>query len=135
MVLLGAAWTSFGGRFPRAACGGTFGSAFRSETSDLLRQFAERVADLIEDDTPAGRQAIDPRAFQPLGLRGTQPSAPGHPRENRIERARTQVIAVVLELLEHPLAIDTLLLGMMKNVDLPEREEKLSHDRIAHGAS
>jgi hypothetical protein len=33
------------------------------------------------------------------------------------------------------LAIDTVLLGMMKNVDLPEREEKLSHDRIAHGAS
>ena len=79
----------------RAACGGTFGSAFRPETSDLLRQFAEGVADLIEDDTTTRRQAIHSRAFRALGFRGTQPSTPRHARENRIERPGTQVITVV----------------------------------------
>jgi hypothetical protein len=108
------------------------GAALRLEAADLLRQFAEGVSDLIEDDATAGRQPKHPCAFRPLGLRGTQPPAPGHSRENWIERARTQVIAVVAQFLEHPLAIDALLLSMMKDVNLPEREEKLPHDGIAH---
>ena len=132
MVFLRAAWTGLGGRPARVAAADTFRAAFRFETSDLLRQFAEGVTDLIEHHTAAGRQAIHPRAFQPLGFRGTQPSAPGHPRENRIERARAQAIAVVLQFLEHPVAIDTLLLSVMKDMNFPENEEKLAHDGIAH---
>jgi len=67
----------FGDRLARARVPG-LGAALRLEAADLLRQFAEGVSDLIEDDATAGRQPKHPRAFRPLGLRGTQPPAPGH---------------------------------------------------------
>jgi len=70
--------------------------------------------------------------FRPLGLGGSKPAALGHPREHRIERAWTEAIAVLLEFFEHPLAVHALFVGVVKNMDLPEGEEKLSHNRIAH---
>lgn len=102
------------------------------EGSDLPVQLVERAADLIQDVMPARCQAVHPSPLRPLRLSRAQPSAPRHSREYRIERARTQVIAVVLQFLEHPLPIDALLFSVMKNMDLPKGEEELAHDRIAH---
>ncbi len=92
----------------------------------------ERLTDPIQRLLPARSEPVDPRRFGPLGFSGSKPAACGHPRQHRIQRARTQAIAVVLQLLEHPLAVDTLLVSMMKDMNLPERKEELTDDRIAH---
>ena len=44
-------------------------------------------------------------------------------------------MAVSMQLLEHPLTVDAMLVRVVKNVDFPEREEELSYDRIAHDAN
>src|SRR5437868_11600132 len=102
------------GRLAGGACVRALREAFRFQAANLLRQLAEGMTDPIEDRAAARRQAIDPCAFRALGLRGTEPSSPGHSRENRVQRAGTQMIAVVSKFLEHPLAIDAPLLRMVK---------------------
>src|ERR1700733_11068916 len=80
-------------------------------TIELIERFADPIQHLL-----AGRgETVDPRRLGPLGFRGSKPAARGHPRQHRIQRARAQAIAVALQLLEHPLAIDTLLVSMMKD--------------------
>jgi hypothetical protein len=40
-----------------------------------------------------------------------------------------------LQFLEHPLPVDTLLLGVMQNVNLPKAQQKLAHYWIIHGVT
>jgi hypothetical protein len=37
-----------------------------------------------------------------------------------------------MELFQHPLAVHTLLFGMVQDVDLPERKQELANDGISH---
>jgi hypothetical protein len=39
---------------------------------------------------------------------------------------------VALQFLEHPLTIDAVLLSMVQDVDLPERQQKLANDGVGH---
>jgi hypothetical protein len=51
-----------------------------------------------------------------------------------VERAGTDVIAVVSEFLEHPLADDFTLGGMMQHMHLPKREQDFAVDELeVHG--
>lgn len=105
----------------------------RRAGANLPVQLIESGADLTEDVVPARCEAIHPGGFGPLGFCRTKPPAPGHARKHRIERARAQTIAVMVEFLQHPLTVDAAPIGrMMKNVDLPEGEQELTGDGITH---
>src|SRR5688572_31960980 len=55
-----------------------------------------------------------------------------HTSEQRIQRARTQPIAVPVQLLQHPVSIHALLLCVMQDVNLPKGEQELASDSVAH---
>ena len=105
----------------------------RAAPTDFTIQLIQRLAEPIQDVVPLACQTVHAGRFGPLGFGGSKPAALGHPREDWIERARTQSIAVLLQLLEHPLAVHAVLVSVVKNVDLPEGEEELAHNRVAHG--
>jgi hypothetical protein len=98
-------------------------------------QLVERITDLAQHLVPASSEAVHACRVEPLGFCGSKPPARGHSRQYRIQRAGTQAIAMMLQFLEHPLAVDTLLVSVMKDVDFPKRQEELAHNRIAHGAA
>ncbi len=101
--------------------------------ADLSIQLVERVPDLVQHLTSAGGQAVDAGAGRPFGFDSAKPSTLRHPCEHRIQRARTQPVPVTVQFFEHPLAVDAVFVGVMQDVDLPEREQKLPNHRIAHG--
>ncbi len=103
------------------------------QTADLAVEFIERGADLIEYLAAARRQAIHAGGGRTLWRRRLQPAAPGHAGQDWIQRARADVIAVFPQFLEHPVAVDTVLVGMMQDVHLPEGEQEFANDRVAHG--
>ena len=108
-----------GGRFPRTVL------------SDFTIQFVQRVEDLSEDLVTVRREAVQPRRLGTFRFRRAQPAAPGHSREDWIQRAWTQAIAMFLELLKHPLTVHPPFGGVVEDVDLPEGEQELADDRIA----
>ena len=101
---------------------------------DFPIQLVESVADLIQHLMSAGREAIHARRLGSLGLGGPKPTPPRHARQHGIQRTGTQPVPVVVELFEHPLPVDALLVGVVQDVNLPEREEELPDDGIAHRA-
>ena len=101
---------------------------------DLAIQFIERVENLLQDLVTAGCEAVDPRRLGAFWFRRAKPPALRHSRQHRIERPRTQAIAVVVQLVQHPMTINALFGSMVEDMDLPEREEKLANDWIAHAA-
>ena len=105
----------------------------RAEPTNFAVQLVERLTDPIQHLVPAGRQTVHSRRLGPLGLRGTEPAALRHPRKHRVQRARTQPMAVPVQFLEHPLAVHALLVSVVENVDLPKGQEELADDGIAHG--
>jgi hypothetical protein len=104
----------------------------RAAPTHLTIQLVQRLVEPIQDGVPLRCQTVHPGRFGPLGFGRSKPAAPGHPREDWIQRTRTQSIAVLLQFLEHPLPIHAVLVGVVQNVDLPEGQEELAHDRIAH---
>ena len=79
------------------------------------------------------REMVDPGGLGAFGLVRTQPAALRHAGQDRIQRPRTQAIAVVVELFEHPLAVyATAIRGVMEDVNFPEAEQKLPDERIPH---
>ena len=60
----------------------------------------------------------------------SQPAVAGHTRQHRVERARADAVAVFGQFLEHPLAVDAAFARVVEDVDLPEREQELTCDRI-----
>ena len=103
--------------------------------SDFAVQFIQGIEDLPEHFVAPRRQTVDARGFRALGLGRPQPPALRHPRQHRIQRARTQAIAVMVQLFEHPLPVDAVFIRVVEDVDLPEGEQELAHDWIAHGRS
>ena len=55
-----------------------------------------------------------------------------HPREDWVQRARAQAVSVPTQFFEHPESIHTVLISVMEDVNLPERQKKFALDRIAH---
>ena len=99
----------------------------------LAVQLVERVLHLREHLAAARRQAIDARVGRSFRRRGAQPPAPGHAGEHRVEGARAEAVAVVMQLFEHPLAVHAVLLaGVVQDVDLPEPQQEFTDDRVAH---
>jgi hypothetical protein len=99
--------------------------------ANLTVQFIERIENVREDVVTARRETVHTRGLGALRLRCAQPASRRHARQHRIQRARTQSITVVMQLLEHPVAINPLLGRVVENVDLPEREQELADDWIA----
>jgi hypothetical protein len=95
-------------------------------------QFIQRVEDLIEDLATTGCETVHARRLGALRFRRAKPAALSHSRQHRIQRAWTQAIAMVLQFFKHPLTVDALLGGVVKDVDLPKGEKELAYDRITH---
>jgi len=85
-----------------------------------MLQFGERRSQALQHFSAGGSDSIHTGVTRSLGLRCTQPSSASHSREQRVQRAGAQSVAVPLQFLEHPLPVHTLLLGMVQDVDLPE---------------
>ena len=100
---------------------------------ELSIQLVEGAANLIQHFMAARRQPIDAWSLRSLRLGCTKPPPLGHPREHWIQRAGAQPIPVVVQFFQHPLPVDSAFVGVVQDVDLPEREEELTNDRIAHG--
>ena len=100
--------------------------------ADFPVQLIERVLHLREHFATTGCQAVDARARRPLRLRRPEPPTLRHARQDGIERARTQSVAMAVQLFKHPLAVDPILVCVVEDVDLPESQEKFTDDRIAH---
>ena len=101
--------------------------------SNLAVQLVECMAKLLQDFVAAGCESIHASAFRSLGLRRAQPAASRHPCQDGIQRPRAQPIAVVVQFLEHPLAVDASSVSrMMQDVNLPERQQEFPRNRIAH---
>ena len=91
------------------------------------------MAKALEYFVTAGRQAIDAGGLRSFRLGCPQPATLSHAREDRIQRSRTQAVPVMVQLFQHPLAIDTASVsGMVKDVNLPEPQQEFSRYRIAH---
>jgi hypothetical protein len=95
-------------------------------------QFIERIEDLAENLVTTGRETVHTRRLGALRLRRAKPATGRHSRQHRIQRSGTQAIPMVVQFFEHPVAIDALFGGVVKNVDLPEGEKELANDWIAH---
>src|SRR5262245_24000374 len=106
----------------------------RMTLAHLPIQLVQRLEDPVEDVATAGCQAVDTRRLGTLRLRAAQPARGRHPRQNRIQRARGQAVAMVMQLFEHPATVHTPFGGMVENVNLPEGEEELANNWSAHRA-
>lgn len=100
--------------------------------ADFMLQLGERRAKPCQDFGAGRRDAVDPGVARPLWIRRAQPSAASHPGEQGIQRPRTEPVAMPVQLLEHPLAIHPLFRGVVQDVNLPERQQKLTNDGISH---
>ena len=101
--------------------------------ADFAIQLVECVPKLLENIMAARRQPIHPSRLRSPGFSGAQPSPLGHARQNGIQRSRTQAVAMMMELLEHPLPVDAAPIGgMVQDVNLPERQQEFPRYRIAH---
>jgi hypothetical protein len=105
----------------------------RATPTHFTIQLVQRLAEPIQDVVPPGCETVDAGRLGPFGFGRSKPAAPGHAGEDWIQRPRTQSIAVLLQFLEHPLPIHAVLVGVVQNVDLPEGQEELAHNGIAHG--
>ncbi len=105
-------------------------AALRSGRSmpDFMLQFVERRTQTPQDFCAGRRDAIDARIAGFLRFGRTQPSTTSHAREQRIERAGAQPVSMALQFLEHPLPVHALLLRVMQDVNLPERQQELTNE-------
>ena len=96
-------------------------------------QLVERGLNPFQNLVTLRREAIHPGILGAFRLGGAKPAALGHARQDRIQRARTEAIAVVAQFLEHPLTVDATSVGrVVEDVNLPEREEELTRNWITH---
>jgi hypothetical protein len=95
-------------------------------------QFGERRSQALQHFSDGWRDSVHARVTRSLGFCRTQPSSPSHSSQQRVQGAWTQPITVPLQLLEHPLAVHPVLLGMVQDVDLPESKKELADDGVTH---
>jgi hypothetical protein len=95
-------------------------------------QLVQGVEDSGENVAAAWREAVDARRGGSLRFRRAKPAPFRHARQHRVQRAWTEPVPVVVQLFEHPVAVDALFGGVVEDVDLPEGEKELADDWIAH---
>ncbi|OFW29645.1 MAG: hypothetical protein A3H97_01760 [Acidobacteria bacterium RIFCSPLOWO2_02_FULL_65_29] len=90
------------------------------------------LAEDLQHGGPTVREAIVPPAPFPLADSGFGPQPPVafQTLQERIERARADVVAMASQLAEDPLADDWMLGRVMKNVDFPEAQQDLSREQL-----
>src|ERR1035437_10124946 len=59
-----------------------------------------------------------------------EPAQPFHPRQQRIQGARADVVTVVAQLGEHPMPVQRFLAGVVQDVRLPETQQDFAADVI-----
>ena len=92
-----------------------------------------RLTEHVQYRRPPGGEVIvatTPFAVS-YGRLGFQPAIAFQPFEQRIERARTDVVAVTPEFGEHPLSDDRMLSRVMQDMDLPDAEQDLSGEQLS----
>src|SRR6266853_2043268 len=103
-------------------------------TADFAVELVEGSLDACQDLAATGGETIDTRAFCALRFLRAEPAARRHTRQHRIQRARADAIPMMVQLFQHPLAVQAALLCcVIQYVDLPEREQELPLNRVAHG--
>ena len=103
---------------------------------DLAGQFFEEPRDDPQDAPPRRRQMVLAPSTWPgvsVGL-AAQPSVRLHPPQHRIQRSGADRVAVLAQLVEHPLADNGVLGGMMQDVDLPEAQQDLAMKRFSRSS-
>ena len=98
-----------------------------SPGAGLVSELAQKALHQRQYVTPGGSEGVRaPGARAGLGLPPARQPAPRlHPLKHWIEGARAHAIAVLAQLLEHPVADDGVSGRVVENVDLPEAEEDL----------
>lgn len=87
---------------------------------DFLVEFVNEVAYELEHRPPGGSEMIVAARLQPIAVdSAAKPPIPFHPLEQWIQRARADVVAVMPQLGQDPLADDRLLSGVVKDVYFP----------------
>jgi hypothetical protein len=99
-------------------------------------KFDHGFAHDVEDCRPCWCQVIiAPAAWSTARLRLTsQPSRTLHAFQQRVQRARADVIPMSSELAQNPLTNDWMLRGVMKDVHLPETEQDFACEELAINA-
>ena len=99
--------------------------------ANLARPVAyQRLAQALQYLRPRWRDPVDACVPRASGLVGAQPPARRHARQDRIQRARAEAIAVMPQFLQHPLTVDTVFFRVVEDVNLPEGEQKLTYHRV-----
>ena len=110
--------------------------ALSNSLHDLYAQLLELLTHDLEDFASLACDSIGPWALGASGRvgLGREPAIALHAFEQGIERAGADLVTVMPQLLEHPLAHHITLRRVMQDMDLPEREEDLAVEEFAlHG--
>lgn len=98
---------------------------FHAQLLELLAHDLEHGAAILGDGVGAGGFGAA------RGVRlGGEPAVFLHALEQRVEGARADIVAVVAQLLEHPLADHLPLSGMMQHMHLPKGEQDFTVDEL-----
>src|SRR5262249_50712855 len=89
--------------------------------------------ELLQHVVAPSRESIDASRLGPLRFLSAQPPTLRHTREDGVQSSRTQAVAVMVQLLEHPLSVDAASIGgVIEDVNLPERQQEFPRNRVAH---
>ena len=96
--------------------------------NDFVMQFDYGFSEYVQYGRPAGGEVVVPPAPFPLSHSdfGSQPAVALQPLEERIQRARADVVAVPAQFGEDPLTDHRMLRGVVEDVYLPEAQQDLS---------
>jgi len=99
---------------------------------DLVVQFDDRLTKHLKHGGAALGQVIVPTPAFSLSNGGfrAQPTVPFEALEQRVQSPWTDVVAVVTQFREHPLADDRALCGVVEDVDFPKAQQDLARQQL-----
>ncbi len=100
--------------------------------NDFVVQFDDGLSEYLEHGGAPLRQVIVAAAAFSLpngGLRA-EPPIPLEALQQGVERSGTDVVAVVSQLREHPLADERALSGVVEDVDFPEAQQDFARQQL-----
>ena len=99
---------------------------------DFVMQFDHGLAEYVQDGRPAGGEVVVPPPPFPFSHSDfrSQPAVALQTLEERIQRARADVVAVPAQLGKDPLTDHRMLRGVVEDVDLPEAQQDLSRQQF-----
>jgi hypothetical protein len=105
----------------------------RSLFNHFVVEFDDDFSQDLQDPSSARGEVIVPTTTFSVtdgGLRA-QPSVSLQAFQQRIERARADIVAMSAQLAQHPLADDGMLGGVVKDMDLPEAQQDFARQQLA----